>query len=63
MAKVILKKILDRKKISYRQFAKLMNYSETGVYRWLKETWDPRLSTLQKIARRLKLRVRDLIDE
>jgi DNA-binding Xre family transcriptional regulator len=63
MAKLILGKVLKKKKLSKRKFAKLLEIDYSNVWRLFKEGADPKLSTLAKWAKILKCKVRDLIEE
>ena len=63
MAKHILGKVLKRKKISARQFAKLLGRDYANVFRALRPGYNPTLATLSAWAKVLRVRVRDLIVE
>jgi DNA-binding Xre family transcriptional regulator len=63
MATLNLGKALKRKKLSKRKFAKLLGMSYNNVFRLFRDGQDPKLSTLTKWAKILKLKVRDLIED
>lgn len=63
MAKVVLNKILERKKISKRQFAKLLKMDYPSVFRFFRPGYDPKFSTLERWAKVLEVKIRDFIEE
>lgn len=63
MAKLLLDHILKQKKISKRQFAKLIRTAYPTVFRYFRPKYDPKLSTLEKWARALGVQIRDLFRE
>lgn len=63
MAKLRLQAVLQRKKLSKRQFSKLLKMQYSGVFRYFRPNYDPKLSTLTMWAKTLGVRVRDLIEE
>jgi transcriptional regulator with XRE-family HTH domain len=63
MPKIILASVLKQKKITKYQFAKLLKQEYYSVFRYFRPGYDPKFSTLQKWAKVLKVRVRDLIKE
>lgn len=63
MAKFALAKYLKKRKMSKRQFAKLIEMRYEQVFRLFREGYDPKLSLLNRAAKALKCRVRDLIKE
>jgi len=64
MPKIILDEVLKRKKISKRQFSRMLGLSAYhNVFRLFHADHNPRFSTLVKWARLLKVKVRDLIKE
>lgn len=63
MVKLKLEEILKRRKISKRGFAKMLGIDYSNVFRFFREDYDPRLSTLEKWAETLGVRVRDLFQE
>lgn len=63
MARLILGKALKRKGISKREFAKRLGVEYKNIFRLFKPTADPRLSALNRYAKALGVRVRDLIKE
>lgn len=63
MPRVNLDRILKRKKLSRRKFARLIGIDYKNVSRMFRPTFDPRLSSLASYAKRLGVRVRDLIEE
>jgi transcriptional regulator with XRE-family HTH domain len=50
----------DPKKIGLLDFARRTQSSQTQVARWLKEDYDPKLSVLDKWAKALGVKIRDL---
>jgi transcriptional regulator with XRE-family HTH domain len=63
VAELRLDKILERKSISKRQFSKMLEEDESNVYRYFRDGYDPKLSTLKKWAAKLKMKVSDLVAE
>lgn len=61
MAKLILAEVLKRKRISKRQFAKMLEIEYRNVFRLFHATQNPRFSTLNHWAKVLGVKVRDLI--
>ncbi len=51
-----------KKGLSQRALAKLSKISQVTIARIETGVYDPRLSTLRKLAKALKVKVRDLID-
>jgi transcriptional regulator with XRE-family HTH domain len=63
MAKLLLDKVLKKKKISKRQFAKRLGIDYASVFRFFRPGYDPKLSTLEKWAVALDVRIKDLFSE
>lgn len=63
MVKLRLAAILKRKKLSKRQFAKLIHVRYENVFRLFRPKYNPKLRTLEKYARALNVRLRDLFEE
>ena len=63
MAKLVLDKILERKKLSKRQFAKLLKMDYPSVFRFFRPGYDPKFSTMERWAKILNVKIRDLVDE
>lgn len=63
MAKLLLSSILKKKGLSKRQFAKLLNMEYDNVFRFFRAGYDPKLSVLEKWAKVLGVRIRDLFKE
>lgn len=63
MAKLILAEVLKKKGLSKRQFAKRIGKDYSAVFRYFREGYDPKLSTLEDWAKALHCRVRDLVEE
>lgn len=61
MAKIDIRSVLDKRGISVRQFAKVMDVRYDNAFKMLRKGYNPRFSSLVKIASRLKCRVTDLI--
>lgn len=60
MATLILAKVLKKKRISKRQFAKRLGREYHTVFRYFKEGYDPKLSTLAEWAKALGVRISEL---
>ena len=63
MAKLVVDKILKRKKMSKRQFAKLLGVEYRNIFRVFREGYDPKFSTMESWAKVLGIKVRDLFEE
>jgi len=63
VAKLILKQALKRRGLSKRQFAKRLGIEYNNVFRYFREGYDPKLSSLTKWAKALGCKVRDLLEE
>lgn len=63
MAHHQLAEVLKKKGISKRRFAKMLGVQYAGVFRYFRPGYDPKLSTLTRWAKALKVKVRDLIKE
>ena len=63
MAKLQLQKVLEKKGISKRQFAKLLGLDPANVFRFFRDGYNPTFLMLIRWADVLKVKVRDLIDE
>jgi len=66
MARLLIKKICETRKISKRQLALAMGYkkgSAQNVHRLMQRTGNPRIDTLIRCAKALGLKVSDLIIE
>jgi transcriptional regulator with XRE-family HTH domain len=63
MPKLLLASILKNKKLSKRKFAKLLKMDYPTVFRYFRPGYDPKLSTLEKWAKVLNVRIRDLFKE
>jgi transcriptional regulator with XRE-family HTH domain len=63
MAKLALGEALKKKGMSKRQFAKLLDIEYKNVFRLFHAGADPKLSTLNKWAKLLGCKVRDLLKE
>lgn len=61
--KLKLDTILEKKKISKYRLAQLLDVPTPSVFRYFRSGYDPKLSTLEKIAKVLEVKVRDLLDE
>ena len=55
--------ILKKKKMSKRQFAKLLDMDYPTVFRYFRPGYDPKLSTLAKWAQVLDVKIRVLFRE
>lgn len=63
MPKLALAKVLKRKKLSKRQFAKRLGLDYRYVFRLFHDGYNPTFKTMCAWAAALKCRVRDLIEE
>lgn len=63
MAKLILADVLKKKKLSKRQFALRLGEAYNNVFRYFRTGYDPRWSTMEKWAKALGVRIRDLFKE
>lgn len=63
MPKLKLHLMLEKKGLSKRQFAKLLGVSYPAVFRYFREGYDPKLSTLKRWARVMECKIRDLYEE
>lgn len=63
MARLILDQVRRRKRVSKRQLAIRMGMRYENVFRIFRPGYDAKFSVLQKIAKALKCKVRDLIKE
>lgn len=63
MAKLQLEKVLEKKGISKRQFAKLLELDPANVFRFFRPGYNPTFEMMVKWAGVLKVKVRDLIEE
>lgn len=63
MAKLQLEQMLKKRKLSKRQFAKRLGLLYPAVFRYFRDGYDPKLSTLEKWAKVLDCRISDLYSE
>ena len=61
--KLKLAAILEKKKLSKYRFAQLLEIPTPSVFRYFRPGYDPKLSTLEKMAKVLEVKVKDLLDE
>jgi DNA-binding XRE family transcriptional regulator len=61
--KLRLEAMLTRRTMSKRQFAKRLDIIYSDVFRYFREGYDPKLSTLAKWAKVLHCKIRDLYEE
>lgn len=60
MAKFLLAEIIRKEKLSKRKLASLLKIHYPHVFRMFRPGYDPKLSTLEKLARVLKVHMNDL---
>ena len=60
--KILLKDILLRKNLTYRQAEIMTDVSKSALQAIANERRDPRLSTLEQIAAGLKVKISDLFE-
>ena len=63
MPELLLEKVLEKRKMSKRQFAKRLEIDYSSVFRFFRPGYDPKLSTLEKWAKVLGVKIRDLYKE
>lgn len=63
MAKLLLNQALKKKNVSKRQFAKKLGIHYSAVFRYFREGYDPKLSTLGLWAKALGCKISDLYEE
>lgn len=63
MAQLRLEEMLKKRKMSRYRFAQLEKKHYNTVVRYFRDGYDPKLSTLERWARILKCRIRDLYRE
>jgi hypothetical protein len=63
VAKLLLDKILKKKELSKRKFAKLLDMPYPHVFRFFRPGYDPKLSRLEEWAKILNLKIKDLFEE
>ena len=61
MAKLILQKVLDRKRITQYGLAKRLKITPGEVFRWCQEDYNPTLQTLLRIADALEVGLDELV--
>jgi DNA-binding Xre family transcriptional regulator len=61
MAQVLLAEMLKRKRVSKREFARRLGIDPKNVFRLFSPKADPRISALERYAKALGCKVRDLI--
>ncbi|MBI2604773.1 MAG: helix-turn-helix transcriptional regulator [Deltaproteobacteria bacterium] len=63
MAKLLLDEALKRRGMSKRQFAKRLKIDYSSVFRYFRKGYDPKFSTLEKWAKVLGVKIRELFEE
>lgn len=63
MARLLLADVMKRREISKRQLAKRLKIDYSSVFRYFRKGYDPKLSTLEKWAKALGVKIRDLIED
>ena len=63
MVKLKLDQILKQKKMSKYKLAQVLGLPTASIFRYFKPEYDPKLSTLEKWAKVLDVRIRDLYEE
>ena len=63
MVKLRLEAVLKEKKISKRGFAKMLGIDYANVFRFFREDYDPKLSTVEQWAETLGVRMSDLYQD
>lgn len=62
MTKILLKELLKRKRLSYRKAEELTSVSKSALCDIANGEIDPKLSTLEQIAKGLNVKIRDFIE-
>lgn len=60
MAKLVIEQVLKKKKITKYRFAQLLGLPTPSVFRFFRPNYDPKLSTLEKWADVLDVKIKDL---
>ena len=60
MAKLVLDRVLKRKKLSKRKFAKMVRKDYSSVFRYFRKGYDPKLSMLALWAKVLGVKIKSL---
>ncbi len=60
---MILSDVIKKKDVSKRQFAKRLGIEYPTVFRYFREGYDPKLSTLSAWAKALNCKIKDLYEE
>jgi ribosome-binding protein aMBF1 (putative translation factor) len=55
--------MLEKRDISKRKFAKMLEEDQSNVHRYFRDGYDPKLSTIKKWAAKLKMKVGDFVKE
>ncbi|MEZ4749343.1 MAG: helix-turn-helix transcriptional regulator [Bdellovibrionota bacterium] len=63
MAKIVLEEVLKKKGISKYKFAQMLGVHQPTVFRYLKPDYDPKFSTLERWAKVLDCKIKDLFKE
>lgn len=63
MAKILLEEMLKKKGISKYRFAKMLGVHQPTIFRYLKPDYDPKFSSLERWAKVLGCKIRDLYKE
>lgn len=63
MAKIILKEVLKKQRLSKRQLAMRMGIPYVQVFRLFRKGWNPTFKTLERIANAAGVKIADLIKE
>lgn len=63
MAQHRLAEVLKKKRISKRRFAAMLDMDYPTIFRYFRKGYDPKLSTLTRWAKALKVSVRSMIKE
>lgn len=63
MARLALAKVLKRKKLSKRQFAIRLGMDPKHTPRFFRKGYNPTLKTMERWAKAIGCRIRDLIEE
>lgn len=63
MAKLLLEEVLKKKGLSKRQFAKKLGKDYPAVFRYFRDGYDPKLSSLEAWSNVLGCRIKDLYED
>lgn len=63
MVKLRIRHHVKRRKLTHRAFARQLGMTERNAYKLYEPGYNPTVRTLARVAKVLRLKIRDLIDE